>query len=450
MNHLSNLASSLENIAHTAISPDTSSKAKDMLIDYLAVLLNGSNTNTSKNLSTTLCLGNTELNSEDLAFWLGTTARKIDLDDGHRYAMGHPGVVIHSAIISTALNANREISGSTIIQAIIRGYETYCKLGRTVNPHAYINRGFDATGICGASAAAAVSATIMNLNDAQLKNAISIATSLCGGLNQSAIDGSSQKYLVAGWASKLGLFSSKLASNGFSGPSGIFEGKAGYYNAFSENISTSPLSTTTTSWDILNVYTKKYACVRRIHPTLDALSKIIKDTNTLPKDISEVNVYGGDFLVAASNPTPSDITQAQTSVPFAVAIYLKCGEITEALLEQHLEDTAVLDLAERVKVIRDKELVELAKRDGSLWSAARVHVRTKDCKEYKAFVTYAQGERENPIASSETQLKFHKLTSPTLNEDQRNSLIKQIDNLEDTTDVRPLFGSIVRLAQGNK
>lgn len=210
MTHLSNLVSSLENIKHTAISSSTSSKAKDMLIDYLAVLLKGSNTNASKNLFATLNLSNTEVNSEDLAFWLGTTARQIDLDDGHRYAMGHPGVAIHSGTISSAINANSEISGSTVIQAIVRGYETYCRLGRAVNPYAYINRGFDATGICGASAAATVSATIMNLNAEQFKNAISIATSLCGGLNQSAIDGSSQKYLVAGWASKLGLFRPNL------------------------------------------------------------------------------------------------------------------------------------------------------------------------------------------------------------------------------------------------
>lgn len=198
------------------------------------------------------------------------------------------------------------------------------------------------------------------------------------------------------------------------------------------------------------MYTKKYACVRRIHPTLDALSKLIDDTNVHPEEIIAVNVYGGDFLVAASNHTPSDITQAQTSIPFAVAIYLKYGEITEELLEEHLSDKVILELAKKVKVIRDKNLVELAERDGSLWGAARVHLITEDNKEYEQLITHAQGERENPIPSAETQLKFHNLTSHVLNKNQQNHILKQLDNLENITDVRPLFSNIVKLAQGYK
>jgi 2-methylcitrate dehydratase PrpD len=56
--------------------------------------------------------------------------RVLDLDDGHREAMGHPAGVVVSAAL--AIGENIGASGAEVINAIVVGYEVYARIGKTI------------------------------------------------------------------------------------------------------------------------------------------------------------------------------------------------------------------------------------------------------------------------------------------------------------------------------
>ncbi|MGE5541667.1 MAG: MmgE/PrpD family protein, partial [Bacillota bacterium] len=206
-------------------------RAKLAVLDYLGVLFAGMSMPLSREMLDNLGGPDALARGEDFALWSGTVARIVDLDDGHRFAMGHPGVPVISGVLASAVEST--VTGPQFLEAVIRGYEVYGFLGRVVNPPAYRERGFDSTGICGAVAAAAGVASTRKPDAGEMGHAMAIAGSLCGGLTQYFEDGSSPKYLCSGWAAHLGIKAASFARHGFTGPDSIFGGKSGFCQAFS-------------------------------------------------------------------------------------------------------------------------------------------------------------------------------------------------------------------------
>ena len=131
-------------------------------------------------------------------------------------AMGHPGSVLVPLLLSMAqLHRN---DGKQMITAIVAAYDVYARLGEAINPFMYREKGFDATGVCGAVAAAALVSKLTNASAKQTKDAMGIASLFTGGLIEYQNDGTSGKILCSGWAALTGLRAVRLASCGFTGP----------------------------------------------------------------------------------------------------------------------------------------------------------------------------------------------------------------------------------------
>lgn len=431
----------LEQIRGDNLPGDVEEKAKECLADFIGVMIKGSDNPQSKALHKVL-ESSLATEPEDLALWMGSTGRMPDTDDGHRFAMAHPGVVINSTAMAMALHLGG-VPGRKLLEAIVRGYELYCYEGRVINPGAYLKRGLDATCICGGAAAAATAGTLLGLDAAQLEGAISLAASLAGGLNQSAIDGSAQKYLVAGWGAKLGIACARMARQNLGGPRHVFEGKLGYCNAFAPEPDLERLYHPTLSWDIRNVYIKRYACVRRIHATLDAIQDIVSKTGVKPDEIKSIQVYGSQFLVNAGNYDPQDGAQAQTSVPYTVSLLLQYGRVDDDLVHEHLQDAALNAYSHRVKVSLDPEILAMAQKDKSLWGAAKVRMETVDGTVYNGKQIIPYGDPELPFPAGTVQQKFQTLVEPKLGADGGRTLWKTLATLERQQDCGKIFREVL-------
>ncbi|PLY00747.1 MAG: hypothetical protein C0622_08340 [Desulfuromonas sp.] len=429
-------------ISYDEIPATVVAKAKECLADFVGIFCMGTRKLESASLRRALGENTIFENIEDMALWLGSTGRMLDIDDGHRYAMAHPGVVVNATAIALA-TAHSDISGKKILEAIVRGYEVYCYQGRVINPSAYLKRGVDATCVCGAGAAAIVSATMMDLSEEQTADALSLAASLAGGLNQSAIDGSAQKYLVAGWGAKLGIMAAKLAQHGLGGPAHVFEGRLGFCNAFAPDPDLEYLHNPRLVWDILNVYIKRYACVRRIHATLDAVQAIVEREQLSAAQIDQVRVFGSEFLHAASGCHPQDMAQAQTSVPFAVAVLLIHGQVSDDLVHENLHNEEIGFLSEKVSVSMDDEIIRLAEKDSSLWGAARVEMIVKDGRSFSETRIYPAGDPENPLPEGAVREKFMTLTQIPLGAEKAQTLWREINLLNENPDVGMVFTRMI-------
>ena len=85
-------------------------------------------------------------------------AHAIDMDDGHRYANGHPGVVTIPTAV--ALCEKENLTGLELIEAIVIGYEIFIRLGSAINPDLLL-RGFHTTATIGCFASGAVAAKLL-------------------------------------------------------------------------------------------------------------------------------------------------------------------------------------------------------------------------------------------------------------------------------------------------
>lgn len=435
---LSGLMDVLALMNYDSIPEEVRKKAKICMADFVGVFYLGSVKPESKRLFEALGGGKILKEPEKLALWMASAARLLDLDDGHRFAMGHPGVVINAAAIATAANTPG-VKGEKVLEAIVKGYEVYSYQGRAINPSAYLQRGFDATSICGAAAAAVVAGTIIGLDEDQISDAISLAASLCGGLNQYAIEGSSPKYLCAGWACNLGITAANLAKYGMGGPAGIFEGRLGYCNGFSPNPNLELLNNPTLKWEIQYVYLKKYSCVRRIHATLDAVEQIFNSQGLSADQVKEIDVFGGQFLCDAAIYQPDDLVKAQTSVPYTVALLMAYGEVSCDLVDGNLDNPKIAELSKLVKVIKDEEFVRLAEKEPSLWGAARVEITTIAGEKYVEQSNVAIGDPENPFSKEVIHKKFVGLVGQVIGNEKAEGIWSNICSLEQSGELEQLL-----------
>ena len=422
------LAKMLSGIDFSRIPEEAKKKTVQCVSDFIGVFLGGKHFHESKALRDALREKYDEIpTTGSTALWIASVGRLLDFDDGHRRAMGHPGV----PVISTALAMARRqgASGVSFMEAVVRGYEAYCFIGPVINPKAYLERGFDATGICGAVGAAAVASTILAFDEKKMADAIAIAASLCGGLNQYTIDGGSPKYLCAGWAAKLGVESALIAQNGLTGPLGIFEGEKGYCQGFAVDYDRSLLENPRVSWAVESVYLKRFACVRRLHAALDIVDDAMRKEGILAKNIRRIDVYGSHFIAESAKYDPADETLAQTSMPFAIALLLKYGEVTIERIKENIGNADVSRLSRLVHIFEDESFNDLLKEEKGLWGAARVNITTEDGREVAGERKYALGEREAPLPEELLRHKFMNLATKSVSEEQAEKIFGELEDL---------------------
>jgi len=380
---------------------------------------------------------------EMAAFTNAFMIRVSDLDDGHREAMGHPaGVVVAAALaVGEAVGA----SGADVITAIVVGYEVYARVGITINPSAYIDGGFDATGICGSLGAAAAAAKLYNLNEEQTKNAIGIAALHTGSLNEYVTDGSMGKALSPAWGAATGVKAAELAKFGLTGPETILEGKKGYFQAFARKYDETDFAQDLgRNYEILRNYFKLYSCVRRLHAAIDVLLGFREEHNLTPDNVKEILVRGGKFVNQANNPHPKTLVGTQTSMPYCLAVALKCGFISEESMQEGLHDKEIFAIEDKVKIVLDQKIVEHEIANPSHWGAADVEVFTTDGRSFRKWAPLALGEPEAPLSIEQLRVKFERLVGETELASAREEITKVVYDFENLKSLEAITRLLVK------
>jgi 2-methylcitrate dehydratase PrpD len=435
------LAEMLSGITLDGMPQEVREKAVRCVQDFSGVFMGGRKFSECASLYEALSEGGDSIPTADsLALWIGSVGRLLDFDDGHRKAMGHCGVPVISAAFAVALK--RSVEGRLFMEAIVRGYEAYCFVGTVINPQAYLGRGFDATGICGAIGAAVAAATILKLDTAGIANAMAIAASLCGGLNQYVIDGGAPKFLCAGWGAKLGVSAAMLAMNGLSGPKGILEGEKGFCQGFAVEYNRKLLENPTNHWEIMSVYFKRFACVRRLHASLDIVHEFLNDRGGRAESILGIDISGSRFIVDSAIYDPTDETLAQTSMPFAVALLVKYGEVTMERIKDNIGNEDINRISRMVHIDEDPAFNELLKNEKGLWGASKVTIR-HDGGEFTKELKYAYGENENPFPEELVRRKFMRLSESLRDSASASEIYDELGKIPLAEDMSNIISKIV-------
>ncbi|NBS26189.1 MAG: hypothetical protein EBS81_07765 [Gammaproteobacteria bacterium] len=134
---------------------------------------------------------------QDAAFVNAVAGHSLVRDDMHLGSVAHLGVVVIPPAL--ALAENRSVSGETLLEAIVAGYEAGGKLGRMLMDVQTAKK-IRPTGLIGAWAAAATGSVLLGMNEEQAANALGLASNYFIGLNEWAAWGSEDMYFHPGIA----------------------------------------------------------------------------------------------------------------------------------------------------------------------------------------------------------------------------------------------------------
>lgn len=444
------LASFIHELNYKTLPPEVVRKAKDCLMDTLGAALAGSRTTEARvakrvaealnsKKEATLFTAKGKIGVLEAAMANGIMSHALELDDGNRYAQGHPGVGVIPAVL--ALGEKEKIKGRELIPAIVAGYEVFGRVGAGCNP-SHFNRGFHTTGTCGTFGAAAAAGKLLKLSESKLISTLGIAGSQAAGLFAFMADGSMTKTLHAGKAAHNGILSAYLAREGFTGPATILEDKRGFYQAFADSCNPGRvLEGLGEKYEIMNTYVKFHASCRHSHPAVDAILDIARQAPLHPEEIEKVDVY--TYTIAAKLINVKQVSTPITgkmSLPYSAAVAILrgrvgLGEFTPGLLN----NPEVRSLMDKIDVHADPDLDKMVPDH----RGARAEIILKDGKKLHAEILDCKGEPENPGSGSDIYDKFRLLAGTVLKSEKVERLLKKIDMLEKVEDLSELTGLLV-------
>lgn len=445
------LAEFATNLEYNDLPKSVVEQAKRCLLDTIGVTLAGSRTDMGKTfislakewggtMESTIFGDGAKVPSTSASLVNGTMGHVHELDDGHRFAFGHPGVTCIPAAIAVAEKI--DAGGKDLITATVLGYDIFVRIAKAINP-SHRDRGFHTTGTCGTFGAAAAAGKILDLDEKEMVNALGIAAIQSAGIMEVMHGESRIKPLNAGRAAYNGSLSALLAERGITSPSTIFEGENGFFRAYSDNYDAKEIvDGLGEDFRIGEIYTKLYAACRNIHPAIDCTLHLARENKLTPEEIDKIVVktYSTAYKLTGKEYEPKTESTAKFSTPYCLAAAITYRRVgLNEFTQDKISDKRLLQLARKVKVEVDPKIDKLApeKRE------ALVEIFTKKGDRYKWMVENPRGEPENPVSDEDLRAKFRALVSPVLDSEKAYDIIKIVDRLDKIKDVKNLTKFLV-------
>lgn len=419
---------------YASLPDDVIAQTKRCVLDLLGAAIAGSKTSMAQasvrftqnqfGPGNTTIIGSSVRSNEVGATWAnGICASALDLDDGHRLAMGHPGATVIPAALAVAETAGA--SGKDFLTAVVTGYEVAVRASISMLPE--YRAGRYSTGIWGGFGSVTAVGKLLKLNRSTFQYALGTVAAHGPSPPRGDFLHSSMVKEVIGWAGMTGCSSAFLARDGFTGPEDALE-QSGRYDIgkLVENLGE--------GYAILKTYFKPYATCRWAHPAIDGMLKLVREKNLPVEKIEDIHVEGFQSITMLCDYTPATTVAAQYSIPFALAMALSYRRIgPEELTEANLKNPDLLSMAQKVRVSVDPELDSLFPAK----TAIRVTIHT-GAGDFTTTVEYPKGDPANPMSEAELAEKFRWLAAPVVGEDRSRQLKEMVDHLEQLDNMKQL------------
>ena len=281
----------------------------------------------------------------EAATWLGAVALvRLELDEGHKYAGGHPAAHGFPAVL--ALAAALGSDGHEVAAALVVAYEVAARFGRATQ----LRAGAHPHGNWGVAGAAAGCARLLALPAPAVAAAIDAGAGLpVAGHFDAATDGNPVRDAWMGAAATCGLAAARMAAAGQARSTGTAASSLG---ALLGELDPEQLDAELGHrWDVRLGYFKQHACCSFTHPAADAVLALRADL-ALPDPVAAVReiVVETHHLAAGLDAQAWDSRlAAMFSIPFVVAAALVHGQVGPTVSgDQRRDDPRVLALAARV------------------------------------------------------------------------------------------------------
>lgn len=405
----------IDKVAKQTIPHSVLARARQSLLDYLAVTCAGAHFQAAKmegyfvfampepGLFKAIGTGKS-LALKEAVFLNGLNAHALDYDDGTNSGIIHLGSPIFSLLIPLAQRYDKTID--EMLRAAVIGYEASYTMAVSIQPK-HKALGFHATGTCGMLGATLAVAYMLGFSEEERFQAFAAACVSASGMLKVLDDGSELKPYNVAKTALLSLTSIQLAKAGFKGHEDPLGGYRGFLKMMTgdENVAIKPTLMDGT-YAIMKSYTKPYASCRYTHPPVEAAIHLRNQHGIKKEDIISVKVETYDLAVSGHDHTEvKGAYSAKMSTPYSTAVALAYGKAGLQEFEKDvLEDESIKALSKKVAVVSDKELSDIFPGKQS----AIVTITTA-AGVYSERVDFPKGEPENPFSEAEFMERYESL-----------------------------------------
>ncbi|HEY1506669.1 MAG TPA: MmgE/PrpD family protein [Stellaceae bacterium] len=275
-------------------------------------------------------------------------ADALDFSDANPNMHGHTTPAIVAAAL--ALAEAQAASGRALLEAIVAGIETACRIGLLAHGRLHPG-GFHPTGTTVVFGAAAAAAHLLGLDARQRAHALGLAATQGAGLVASA--GSMAKPFHSGKAAMNGLLAASLAARGFTGRPDAIEAPGGFLSAHVREWSPAPLAGCDGRFLIRDTKFKAHAACALTHSSIENMLTLMRRHAVTPTAIERIELRIPNSSMGVCNiAEPTTSLEAKFSLKTVAAMTLlgdAMGDI-HAYAVERVTRPEVKRLAARISV----------------------------------------------------------------------------------------------------
>jgi 2-methylcitrate dehydratase PrpD len=326
-------------------------------------------------------------------------------DDSDLRNIVHAGTTLVASALAMAERTGA--TGEDILAAIVLGYEAAGRIGEAITP------GFRARGFHGCLVAifggAVAAGRLLQLDAAQLAQAIALSATSIGGLMAAANTSVAREY-HAGLAAMLGMQAALAAQRGYKAEEGILETRRGFFEVYGGSDGAAGRAGVTQelgqSWDIItDMAIKLVPGGHPYHALAEAAANATKEADIMPEAIESITVSRPGFTALTGPLHPTDLI----GMAHSPAYFLAAGAADRHFSWIHatadkISDPVIHQLIDKVRVGVPPPDNVMRYRQG-----ATVTIRTKDGRASTSTVFEPKGAAAGGIGWGDVDDKYRTL-----------------------------------------
>ncbi len=383
-------------------------------------------------------LGGADSSAEMAAYANAVMIRYQDLNDVNKALRmgGHPSDMIPAVL---AVAEAHQVSGARAIAGVVAAYQGFGSF------HVHIKkRGWD-QGMLVAIGAAMGIGSVLGLDEAQMRNAISMAVvpslALCvtrrGQLSM-------WKSAASAAACRSAVFAADLASRGMTGPAAPFHGQHGLIDQATGDFELE-VDPEKYGFRVVQSDIKRYPACGSTQAVIATLIEMTPDIG--PDDVESIDVatHWDTWFETGHEPEKWDPQSRETadhSLPFVMATALRDGDVSLAsFTREAVRDAALRPVMAKITITEDPALTAL--RPEQTLSDIAINLRSGERRVARTGIPL--GNHRNPLSDAELERKFRGLAAPVGDPPAVDRALESLWNLAERDDV----GTPLRLWAGS-
>jgi len=442
------LANYMVEARERTLPPQVALAAKHRILDSLAAMVSGARLKPGeKAIQYTQAQGGVE-EASVVATNIRTTAVNAALanamfghadetDDFHPLTKAHPGCSVVPAALAMAEREGS--SGVDMLNSVALGYDLCCRFLIALGADLVRASHRSAEGTSSTMGSVGAAALLAGLDETGMRHALSYAAQQVSGVWSWVRDAEhvEKAFDFSGMGARNGVTAAIMAQMGFSGVWDVLDGEHNAFIALSADPQPEEMVAGLGShYFVTDTAIKPFSVGYPIQAPLDAFLTLRREHGLVPDDVEKIILR----LPEDGARVVNDRSMPDICCQHIIALALVEGTVTfeDSHSYARMTEPNILSVRKRIQLIADPELKDVAApRSG------HVEITLRDGSIISHFTSHAPGTKENPMNTEQVNNKARHLMEPVLGPEKTESVIKQLNSLEDIQDVCELLPFLV-------